>query len=617
MSTLSHIPTPTSVFRALCATLLFLGLAATLACETSKKAERADAEKEPPEATLDTASIVQRAESARDRNLTSELTFERVEDAAALQASDDLPGRVSEDRSFLLEVLFGIETAPPDSPPGHSDLAVFDRDSDTIRYMIAESEAETQRAVFAAVVQAIDSEHFEELEDATTWDGYLARQTAKGSTTAFARVADAVADLDDVDPSLVARRPELVARIDGVDDIVAPTGEANRGSISALEREFTQRESWTLAAALYRANGWSGVELAGLMPPTRSADVVQPGNWLSGEPSARWTWPEDQARSADREGHVGAAVTAFWLSKTVSSTALRTLFAGWTSDRYRHWNATDARPARFEWLTLWDSPGSASQVTKAFELTLRERFPAEPDAHYVVFQKGLKVGVIISEEPPEQRRARAKEILEAKVQFAAREGLPVSFVPTRSDIVAERVAEATLEANTWSDPASGLEMDLSPLNEWKVDRPEGSAVRWFARGEHGALVQLTMEMHDPLGPEFGGAAYRNELRNAFTQTVEDANISGISNVELQFGRTLQATVDGTFEGTPTRIRFWHFKVDDLIFTYSFQAPSEAFGKYIDPASAIIQSTRREAAVRSEDREGERGKGIIEFEVEEN
>ncbi|MGM0557296.1 MAG: hypothetical protein ACQEVA_13010 [Myxococcota bacterium] len=617
MFNLSYMAPPTSVFRVFL-TALFVCTCCTLTgCETSKKAERSDTVEEPSETTVDTDGIIEQAEAARDRNLEVELTFERVSSADALDISEELPEPVAGDREFLLDQLFGIDSAPAASYRVYSDLAVYDQDSKTIRYVTGSSETQTRRAIFAAVVEAIDREQFEAGSGAASWNEFLARETAKTSTVAFSLVADALTNHDKLDAEMVARRPELVTRIESIEEWVEPESEADQGSISALEREFINRESWTLAAALYRANGWSGVELAWLMPPTRSADVVQPGNWLNGEPIARWTWPQSKADPEDRAGHVGAAVTSFWLSKTVSASALRTLFAGWTSDRYQYWEADGQRPARFEWLTLWDSPGSANQVTKAFELTLRERFPDQPDAHFVVFQKGLKVGVIISDEPAEQRRARAKEILGAKVQFEAREGLPVAFVPTRSDVIAEKVSRATLEEATWSDPASGLELDMSPLEEWKVDQPSGAAVRWFARGPDGALAQLTMELHDPLGPEFGGEPYREDLREAFTRTMEGADISGISNVELPFGRTLQATVTGEFEGTPTRIRFWHFKIDDLIFTYSFQAPADAFDEHVDRAVAVIQSARRDAPTgpAADDAEGE--EGIIEFEVEEN
>jgi hypothetical protein len=585
-----------------------------LGCETSKKAERTDAQQPQEASTLDTDAIVDAAEAARDRNFEGELTFERVESIEELDRGADVPESVRADRALLLEQLFGRSAGDVGARLPYDDVAILDEESMTIRYVDSETEEQTRRAVFAAVVRAIDAQQFDPIADATSWDEYLARQTATSTTVAFAVADDEAAGHDHVTTALLAERPELATRIDALDSLVGSQNADGR-SINALERRFVRLESWTLAAALHRANGWSGVELAWLMPPTRTSDVVQPGHWLTGEPVARWQWPDAPSKGVT-EGRVGAAVTSFWLAHTVSASALRTLFAGWTSDSYRFIASTEERPARFEWLTLWDSPASASQVTKAFELTLRERFPEKPEQRFVVFQKGLKVGVILSDEPPEDRRERAREILGAKVQFAPRDGLPVSFVPTRSDVVAERTGAAKIDAQTWTDPLSGLRMNLEPLDGFDINQPRTSAVRWFAQGPDGALVQLTMEMDDPLGPAFGGEEYREGLRKAFTDTLSGADISGISNAELPFGRTLQATVEGSMDGQSTRIRFWHFKIDDLVFTYSYQAPVSSFAKHQEAAKRIIESTEVDASTTKQASEADASDGIIEFEVEE-
>ncbi len=595
---------------------MIVALAGLMGCETSQNAKRSDVKNDTPKTTIDTDALVADAEKARDRALQIDVSFERVESDKLVATGPAVPDAVTDDRAFLLEHLFGTTAQAPPTGDPLTSLATFDAESNTIRYREGETIEDTERAIFSAIVRAIDIGQFDAPSTPDSWDAYLAQETAKGATGAFAIAARAASNVDGLDAKMLARRPELVTRLDAVTFMVQPPSEASKRTISTRERHFIRREAWTLAAALYRANGWSGVELGWLMSPRHSADVVQPGNWLSGEPVAQWEWPDAGDDEPARAGRVGAAVTSLWLSNTVSAGALRTLFAGWTSDQYRYWSETDERPARLEWLTLWDSPGSASQVTKAFELTLRERFPTDPEANFVVFQKGLKVGVILSEEPPEQRKERAKMLLDAKVQFEPRQGLPISFVPTRSDVIARKAGEATLEEQQWSDPASGLQMNLASLAEWKIDRPKDSAVRWFARGPNGALTQLTMEMRDPLGPEFGSNEYRDDLRDAFTKTMADTEISGISNVEMSFGRTLQATVSGALEGSPTKIRFWHFKIDDLIFTYSYQAPVATFAEHAEKARIVIESTELQSSDSGTDEAGE-GSGIIEFEVEEN
>lgn len=612
---LAHESTVGRVLRKACTLAVLTALIAAVGCETSKPAEREAENNEAEDATsLNTDEILSAAQHARDRELDEPPDFERVDSVKMLPELPTPPAAVVEERALLAENLFGDRADDSVVALPFQRAARYDAKSHTIKYVNGKTNESTRKALFAAVVRAIDANQMEKAPEARGWDEYLARRAARESTVAFSLASEAAKTRDDVTPELMAARPDLVTELDDFRDFFGADPKHATGSLSQLERQFIVREAWTLSAALYRANGWSGVELAHLMPPDRSADVVQPGNWMSGEPIAAWNWPETEGSTASAAGTVGAAATSFWLANTVSNSVLRTLFAGWVSDAYRLWPATETRPERFEWLTLWDSPGSASQVTKAFELTLRERFPNEPESHFVVFQKGLKVGVIISDESAEQRRDRARRLLSTKVQFQSREGLPLEFEPTRLDVLARKRANAKVVDGTWTDPASGLAMSMEPLDAWKLDEPKASTVRWFARHSSGALIQLTMEIENPLGPDFGEDAYREELRKAFGKTVQEAGMSGISSTEMTFGRALTATVTGELDGQKTKLKFWHFKIGDLVFTYSYQAPAAAFGEYVDAARAVIDSADvgQESTKPSKTDASE---GIIEFEVE--
>ncbi len=609
-----------------------------VACETSKP-ERASAGSPSSDSSAmsdsETQRLVARAEAARDREFDEPPAIEHVSAAEELPEAASSPQPVRDERQLILAQLFGVEPAAEvvDRPRRPFDaIARYDADGHRVVYLDTHPDGElVELAIIARLVEALDHQHFEALPAADTWDDEFALEAARHATIGFALAANLVERGEhDVSPDQLAKRPELAGRLPGLGEQLQPSGAGDQPAQKVGDRLRTAvlREGWTLGAALYRSSGWSGVELARLTPPERSADVVRPDQWMSGEPVGDWTWPsegegEDGQPDAEAAGTIGPALTAIWLEETVGPQAARSIYGGYISDAYRHFPGDESpdtqQSARFEWLSLWNSPDNAQQVARAVELRLRKRFEDadDPESRFVVFQKGLKVGVILAEMPADEMRERARQVLDAhKVQLMPREGLPTSFVKTRQDELAEQMQAAELEERVWRDPATNLRLDLNELGDaWTVRQPDSGPVRWFARhDEDGSLLQLTVELDDPLGAEFGTDAYREQLTEAFSQSITDVELQQMPQVDMLPEPNLALRINGKLDGQPRTLQMWQFKTDDLVVTYSLQTPPEHFEEHRSTAATILEEAQP-LENADEPAAEQSGSGTIEYEVE--
>ncbi|QDG52738.1 hypothetical protein FIV42_18925 [Persicimonas caeni] len=596
------------------------------ACETSKP-ERPETSTSPAEAAAlsedEATRLVARAETLRDR------TFERKPELVAVSSADDLgsppalPQPVATERRLLLEQLFGVDSTPSQTiaTPPFRDLARYDAETNRVLYLGGHTRApQREAAILAALVEGIDAQHFDPMPTPSSWDEHLAVATAQNATVSLALTHHLLdAHHPELDVTLVTDRPALATELPVLTQWLRATGAQDATPtvrIRARERALLQREGWALAAALYRSSGWSGVELTRLMPPKRSSDVVRPDQWMGGEPVGDWTWPEDAKPT--QAGLVGPSIAAMWLEDVIDPRLARTVYAGYVSDAYRVFDATEDAPARFEWLSLWDTPESARQVARAFEKRLRQRFAnaKDADAHFVVFQQGLKVGVLLSKEPGAKKRERAQHLLESHtVKLTPRQGLPTSFEPTRRDELVQTMQKATLDERVWRDPATGLELDLSMLgDDWKVQQPDHGPVRWFAQHRDGSLLQLTVELGNPLGPDFASDAYRKRLVDALQATVQQAKLEEVAPTDLTPTRGLTVRVSGNIDKTARKLQLWHFRRDDLIVSYSLQAMPKSFEAHRKLAASILDRAETfESGTPA--KQSTPGSGTIEYEVE--
>jgi hypothetical protein len=597
------------------------------ACETSKP-ERSQAGGSAEATDLasqsDDERLISRAQQVRDRDFEDPPTLTAVDSAEELPQPTPSADDVGAERELLLEQLFDAGDAASEiarPKPPFAELAGFDADENEVRYLRTHSDSdELEAAKVAALIEALDAQHFDALPQPDSWDAELALEAARQATVTFGLAAHLLDEHPgDVQPSLLARRPELAQTLP-ILGTRFEAGAQERGradELAARLQALTLRNAWTLAASLFRSSGWSAVELARLSPPERSADVVRSDQWMAGEPVGRWSWPEQSAEPA-QSGLVGPAVAALWLQDVVEPQVARAAFSGYITDAYRRFEATDDSAARFEWLSLWGSPDSARDVAGAFEMRLRKRFADsdDPDAQFVVFQKGLTVGVIIAQMPQEQLRERGRRLLDAHtVQLDPREGPPVSYVPTRQDELAEQMQRAELDERVWRDPATNLVIDLGELgDEWSVNEPDRGPVRWFATHQSGSLLQLTVELDDPLGPSFAGEAYRSRLLDAFEASMRDAKRETIAASDTLPGPGLTVRLSGTIDGQPRTVQLWQFARADLVVSYSLQAPPQRFDAHRSLAKSILDQAR---PLSEDDDEPEQDEpsGIIEYEIE--
>ncbi len=607
---------------------LLLVMLAAAGCETSK-AGRAHTPPKTKPAALDhhaTQQLLEEAQKLRDRNFNKPPTFQVVDSADKLPAMPAPPPAAASERKLLGEQLFGaaagaklgMQAAP------YQQLARFETSTNRIVYTRGDASAEQLRAaIVAALVAALDHQQFDPTPAAQGWDEQLALAAAHQATVTFALASYALHNAHPkLAPAMLARRPELITELPLVGRWIATDAHSGAAghTLAVLQRAFVTREGWTLAAALFRSNGWSGVELAQLMPPHQCADVVRPDHWMSGEPIGQWTWPDEQTAPADLAGLVGPAVISMWLEDVVSPAQAQSVFAGYDTDAYRFFKPSAGHPARFEWLSLWNTPESAQQVARAFEKRLRDRFAGKgaADEHFVVFQKGLKVGVIISEEDAKARRKRAEHLLGAHhLELLPRQGLPVNFVPTRQDELVGQMKRATMKKRAWRDPATNLGLDLSVLGDkWRVEQPDDGPVRWFAHHQDGSLLQMTIELDNPLGPAFGTDAYRKKLVAAFEHSLDKAKLEGVAPTDVTPSRGLSLRLRGEVDGKTRMLQLWQFRQGDLVISYSLQAPPSAFEAHQAKAKAILQAAKTLAKSTPAKPEAAGG-GTIKYKVETN
>lgn len=522
-----------------------------------------------------------------------------------------------------------------------ADLGSLARyDGEAVRYANGHADREMLRlAVVVALVEGLNAEYFEALDGAKSLDGALAYEASALGDAMFVASQLLLEESSEkvVGADELARFPEIALR--------------NETLRKVLDGGFAAREGYALAAALYRAGGWSAIEVMKHAPPASSGDVVRPDRWFLGDDLGTWDWPGELSTGWDADvwdahvqsGRVGPAMIAMWLGNTIDSASARTVYAGWRSDDYRFRSAKRSSGADgagavvFEWVSQWDTPHSASQVADAFRLVLdRQQAEREDGAVHVVIQKGVNVAVLVTDSDAEQfaeemkRIDRVAVLSDAVVRYGEVQGLPFSFEPTRLEAFLVGARDARLEDEQFDDPGSGVEMDLSALkDDWSVQKTDETSVRWFARfgeGEGGALIQFTTELRDVLGPEFGTDAYRQKIEGVFATSLgvlkDGQNEENLSSVQARIleqdvgqfgaGRVLEIRGEGKISGKPRALWVRQFLMGDVLCTLSLQDVPGQLDAHVEVARAVFDGISFEPGEESAQSVGD---GSIRIEVE--
>lgn len=544
----------------------------------------------------------------------------------------------------LVRELFGFQQSTFVLKSPFEEVARYDAEENQI--LVDRSTSEKQptlrAALIVAMVRALDAQHFEPIPPGEGLDRRLARFAARQADALFVAAAhlyERRTDESGSGLSAIARRPALALELPPFGDLLdrRDTDETSPAdSTEVLESRMTAfglREGLSLAAALHRSAGWSGVELLYDIPPNSTADIVRPDRWMAGEDLGTWDWSEyDDASksplSSAQTSHetIGPALVSIWIGQAFRPELARTVYSGWRSDSARLQRVADngddsSEDAwRFDWLQQWDKPSSARQIAEASRTILRIAHgePGEGSRRWKVVRRGLRVGIRIQSESLAAREDQeATSLLQLKPEFRPRERLPITFRPTRTEQFRRRVERATVEEGIWSDPAAGLNVDVSPLQTWTFRISRTLPLRWFAKRDDGAIVQLTTELSNPLDPPFNSEPYRKSLRESFSEPLEDPEFHGPETSDTPISPTLAFSITGSRAESRWRIDVRQFQYGDVLVTLSLQAPTSEFSKYSETAKNIAESIETTNPPPGQnERNSNRESGTIEYQIEE-
>jgi hypothetical protein len=583
-----------------------------------------------PEQLLETISDV------RDRAFETPPSYKRT------SLSTQRP-RLSEaaaaDRRIVVDALFDLAIDRAAAPANRwSRFARYHSDSHRIDWSDETDDRRELRPAFvSAIVAALDARHFDDLPRADSWNRSLAHRAVRAGDSVLVATHDLLrARGHSISVEQLASRPDLAGRLPRVTSHLSPHDEADPiESGDELKRRltaFTMREGFALAAALYRSNGWSGVELLRSQPPASTADVVQPGRWMKGRPRVEWSWPEPKTSEETEEvewstthtGSVGPAVVAVWLTQTLSPRRARTIDSGWSGDAYRRLERGETDGAmRFEWLSHWQTPSAARQVADAFETALEHEYP-EDDASttrsFGVDRHELVVAVTIGRGDAETLQHAAEQLADTDADLIPRRGLPTRFQPTRPAAFRQISQRADRRDGAWVDPAAGVRVDLEPVASWAFRTSHTPPLRWFVRHDDGVLIEMSVELADPLSPDFGTEAHLEQLRRRFPSGLEGAEMGEIERRDTPLDPTLTFQLSGieSSEANERRLRVWQCQRGDVRITISYQAPSTVFDSHLSTARTLVESLEPTSPPGSStDASGDDADsdGIIQFETE--
>lgn len=522
--------------------------------------------------------LVTQAQALRDREFAEPPAISPTTDSY----KNIPPDAVRADRKAILFGLFG-QTDPFDDTVATKDrIAWWDAGENVVKYRTGnDADAATKkRSILFALLRGLDAIHGTEAPAPASWDAYLAEQALRVGPPYLA-TATALAQERRADVSLadVAYHPAVVVRLPLRDAMFT-----DEDSLEAQAASFVDREGFGLAAAMYRASGWSGVEMLWHDRPESTAWVVRPDRFLAGDALGEWEWPkiptqirEEAGWKVDRQGRIGPAVTALFLGTVVEPARARTVYVTWQTDTYRAWRRGD--DWIFEWITNWNTPTAAEQFVEVAPKALDQQ---ERAGRFRVVRRGVTVAIVGTSDPDGNLDPFASSALTMQPKFTPRAKGMITFKPTPVDAAAAALEEADLGDNRWSDPATGLSVDVTPFAGWDIRRVNELALRWFAKRD-GSIVEFSTELPDPLAPELSEDAWKEWVIEGFRESAGKLDVVEAQRADISGRPGWIFVFDMEIEGTPSRLLMHQFVSEPdapsgtpRVVTYSLQAKPEAF-----------------------------------------
>ena len=582
--------------------------------------------------TIDTAALTQRFETLSGREFSRKPAFSARAVTELEPAPEALPDAIRAEYNLLHDMLVG-KPAPQTlyTAPRH-ELAYYDAMQDVIVYASKHPELEAlEGALIAAQTDALNHQQFaSEKKEAVDLDALISARAVRDGDATFHLLLHALQD--GATPSLaadLANQPELAASSPSAWRAVGEQGFGKDRPLWPMLQAFTHREGMGFVSALHRAQGNSGVALAMQTPPKNSATTISPASWMEGTDRATWNWPEGLGESLQGasyslsgSGQVGAAFTVAWLAHVGQApwTQLRVVPAAWKADQWQLWQRGEQ--TYFVWTSQWEAPTAATRIAEILDASLRATYGEQKQREWAVMTQGLEVAVVIaSGERDEASPALtdvAKQATRATPTYPAREGIAIHYIPSHTEALVESASKMTLESNQWSDPYLALKANLGALSDWKVGLDRQGMIRWWAQDKGGdATIQLTAELANPLGPNFGSPGYRDSLEKAMQRSIKDAKIEAREDRDNELGKLLGMRIGGNLQGSERIIQLWHFQRGPHIITLSVNTPASQRARAIKLSSellAAIDPTGPQVAAPKSSAPSE-DSGILEFKVE--
>lgn len=527
---------------------VFIALIALLsACESGETSSPETAVREPTEKAQDDVSddLKKAVQTARDRQFSDE------EPTVFPKPSDS----VKQEFQRLDSVFFGEEKSRS--------------------FELAWNEGEQSDTRFLRLATTLDR-HPEWTPK--TVDEWYAFESIRYAGPLLSLYFDRARALKKTSPKRLAARPDVGFQLKNVKRWITP---------------FAAREGFAFANALYRSNGWSGVEYAIAEPPKSSAFVSRPDRWLSGDTLGHWQLPEASAPAVS-QGTVGPAYLEEFLDTVLSPSQSASIHQSWMSDTYRFME--DEKGWSFEFVSMWRTPSDAEQMVEAFDLGLRVK---KRDAVFAVTRTGNRLAVVgVSDGEFEKALNRAVEMVRSSVSFNQSDKKLLTFTPTDYDRMIAGQSAITIDNSTLKEPISGFVFPTLGT-EWEIKLQQKGALRWGAVSGKTAM-QFSVELSDLLGPEFSSDRFGESWKEKFEATLQNVTVEELKKTKVGVRPAWRISLTGEKGGVQTRIVALLVDVDAYVATLSL-VDGDAdgvtrFNEFVDAIETPTTETRSEGSM---------------------
>ncbi|GEM_PF-4380732 len=524
----------------------FIFLLLIFSCSGSQQTQ-VEAKIEPPVFKVDTEALIKEVQTFRDLNFKSPPTIVAVQ-----TLSPDIPLNIDSEYRLLNAIFPG-----PSGPSDASEFgAVYKKDLHRIEYLSQEKGEKKERAIFLALVMALDAQQEGDSFTDESLDHYLANQVRQRSAASFLLVLrDLKKSVPHLSADRIANRPGswLTSKVLSAD----------------LLNKFTFRNAVIFGAAMYRSNKISGLEYGVLNGPVQSGAIKRPDRWLAGEGFGKWTLPQIKSPEGYQllqEGQMGP----LFLERAMGP---EPALSFWQGGHYRAYEKEGSWG--FEWVTMWETPTAASVAGEIF----RDFFTilkSKGGGTLSVIEKGNVLAISGSLKGEPFWLERAKTLTASQLVFYPAEKPFLHFIPTSLDTL------AALKSKRKNLSAPGAIFSEEILKDWKVERPK-SGLWWYATLGKAAIIQCNVELRDLGALSFADEKYGKKWYSIFRSTVENVKAGKVQKIDWNGVPTWEIDMEGK-----------RSKADDLRRIISRQY---AYGEFLVSVS-LVSDPRSTTAIQT-------------------